>query len=98
MKRIFFMLVLTLIILPLQAATIYINTERNTVYIVVNPFDQYGVQGRGIYYGAYGIHSGLGANTGRTVNHYYAAPGISGERDERFMNNTGSGSHGPGTY
>ncbi len=98
MKRIFFMLVVTLVILPLQAATIYTNTERNDVYIVVNPSQQYGDQERGIDYGWYGIRRGLGPNTGNTVTEYYKVPHTPGHRSEKYINNAGSGAHGPGTY
>ncbi len=98
MKLIFFMLVITLTIFPLQAANIYINTERNTLYIVVSPFDKFSIREGSNYNGSYGIHSGLGPNSGRSVNHYYTIPATPGLRSEKFINNSGTGSNGPGSY
>jgi hypothetical protein len=90
MKRFFFILVITLIMFPLQAARVYINTDRNVVYIVVTPSVGSNVQDDRIYDGPYGVNSRFGRYTGRGVNRYYRA--------ESFMNNSGTGAHGPGTY
>ena len=89
---------MTLSLFPLESATIYINTERNVLYIEVSPYDQFSARNVSYYYRGYGIHSGLGANSGRSVNHYYAVPNTSGLRSETFMNNSGVGALGPGTY
>ncbi len=95
MKRSLLAFIIALVILPLQAETIYVHTETHTIHYIVNPFHHYNVDNKGVHYRRFGIRNGLGTTSGF---HYYRVPSISGERSDSIMDNSGTGTHGPGTY
>jgi hypothetical protein len=97
MKKIVSFLLFIVCLVPLHAAILHIHSDDyEPLHIIVHP-SNHTIHYYHPFWG-FGIHSGLGPNTGRSLNHLYPIYFLPIDRWESLMNNSGTGAHGPGTY